>query len=118
MGCRRKNTGALFGGLDVRGGVSRVQGLKKAEEAGGLADAAELDAEGLHLDEQVLHVDDLVPDQRLEEHAHQTHQAVLGDRDTLHTHTRTYTLDMLSTHSCWAVHRWQTDGHPPTRLPS
>ncbi|KAG7277699.1 LOW QUALITY PROTEIN: hypothetical protein CRUP_024519, partial [Coryphaenoides rupestris] len=29
-------------------------GLEEAEEAGGLADAAELDAEGLHLDEQLL----------------------------------------------------------------
>ena len=37
----------------------------------------ELDAERLHLDEQVLHVDDFVADEGLQKHAHQPHQPVL-----------------------------------------
>lgn len=70
----------LFGGFGLGGGLSGVQGLEQAEEAGGFSDAAELDAEGLDLDEEVLHVDDLVSDQRLQEDADQPDQAVLEDR--------------------------------------
>ena len=64
------------------------------EESGGLSDPAELDTEGLQvlsnqrsvftnlyphldLDVELPHVDDLVPDQGLEEHTHQPHQPVL-----------------------------------------
>ena len=67
---------SLFDGL-VLGGLSGVEGLQQPEQSGSFSDAAELDAEGLHLDEQVLDVDDLVPDQRLEEDADQAHQTVL-----------------------------------------
>lgn len=59
-----EGTGSL-GWFGLGRGLAGVQGLQQAEEAGGLADAAELDAEGLDLDEQVLNVDDLVPYQRL-----------------------------------------------------
>ena len=54
-----------------------LQRLEQPEEARRLADPAELDAERLHLDEEVLDVDDLVADQRLQKHAHQSHEAVL-----------------------------------------
>lgn len=57
--------------LDRR--LSVIQRLKETEQTGSLTDSAEFDTERLHLDEQVLHVDDLVPYQRLEEHAHQAH---------------------------------------------
>lgn len=67
----------LFGGLDLGGGFSGVQGLEQSEEAGSFPDAAELDAECLNLDEEVLHVNDLVPYQRLEEDADQPDQTVL-----------------------------------------
>lgn len=62
--------------------VAGVQRLEEAEEAGSFADAAELDAEGLDLDEKVLHVDDLVPDQRLQEDADESHQTVLRRHGT------------------------------------
>lgn len=62
-----------LGGLSLGRGLPGVKGLEEAEEAGSLTDAAELDAEGLDLDKEVLHVDDLVPDQRLQEDAHQPH---------------------------------------------
>lgn len=64
---------ALFGRFDLWGDFSCIQGLEEAEEAGCFPYAAELNAKGLHLDEQVLHVYDLVPDQRLKEHTHQAH---------------------------------------------
>ena len=51
--------------------------LEQAEEVGSLADAGELDAEGLHLQEDVPHRHHMVLDERLEEHAQQAHQAVL-----------------------------------------
>lgn len=73
---------SLFGRFGLGGVFSSVQGLEEAEEAGCLADAAELDAEGLDLDEEVLHVDDFVTDQRLEEDAHQTHQTILNMQET------------------------------------
>lgn len=79
--CAVSLSGALFGGFGLCGVFSCVQGLEEAEEAGGFADAAELDAEGLDLDEQVLDVDDLVSDQGLEEDADQTDQAVLEEKD-------------------------------------
>lgn len=62
--------------------LSGVQRLEEAEEAGGFADAAELDAEGLDLNEKVLHIDDLVPDQRLQEDADEPHQTVLRRHGT------------------------------------
>lgn len=58
-------------------GLAGVQGFQQAEESSGFPDAAELDAEGLDLDEQVLNIDDLVPNQRLEKDADQPDQAVL-----------------------------------------
>lgn len=67
----------LFGGLDLSGVFSSVQGLEQTEEAGGFTDAAELDAECLNLDEEVLHINDLVPYERLEEDADQPDQTVL-----------------------------------------
>jgi hypothetical protein len=54
-----------------------LQRLEEAEEAGGFADAAELDAKGLHFNEQVLDVDDFVPDQALQKDANQADEAVL-----------------------------------------
>lgn len=62
--------GSLFGGFGLGRVLSGVQGLQEAEQAGGFSDAAELDAEGLNLNEEVLNVDDFVSDQRLEEDAH------------------------------------------------
>ena len=43
--------------------LSSLERLEQPEEARRLADVRELDAEGLHLYEEVLHIDDLVPDQ-------------------------------------------------------
>lgn len=74
-----------FGRFGLGGVFSGVQGLEEAEKAGSLADAAELDAEGLNLDEEVLHVDDLVPDQRLQEDADQPDQTVLEEKSTCQT---------------------------------
>lgn len=71
---------ALLGWLGLGWGLARVQGLQQAEESGGFTNAAELDAEGLDLDEQVLDVDDLVSNQRLQEDADQPDQAVLEGR--------------------------------------
>ena len=76
---------SLFGGFGLGGVLAGVQGLQEAEEAGGFADAAELDAKGLNLDEQVLNIDDLVSDQRLEEDADQSDQPILEDRNSVHT---------------------------------
>lgn len=68
---------SLLGWFGLGGVFSGVQGLEEAEEAGSLADAAELDAEGLNLDEEVLNINDLVSDQRLEEDADQPDQTIL-----------------------------------------
>ena len=54
-----------------------LERFEQPKEARRLADVAELNAECLHLDEQVLHVDDLVPDEGLEEYAHKADEAVL-----------------------------------------
>lgn len=72
-----RRVGPLLGRFGLGRRLAGVQRLQQAEESGGLADAAELDAEGLDLDEQVLYVDDLVPDQGLQEDADQPDQAVL-----------------------------------------
>lgn len=69
-----------FGWFDLSGVFSGVQGLEEAEEAGGFADAAELYAESLDLNEEVLNVDDLVSDQGLEEDADETDQTVLEEK--------------------------------------
>lgn len=66
-----------FGRFGFSGVFSGVQSLEEAEEAGGFSDAAELDAESLDLDEEILNVDDLVSDQRLEEDADQADQTIL-----------------------------------------
>lgn len=63
----------LFGRFALRRRLSVIQCLEEAEETSSLAYSAKLDAERLHLDEQVLHIDDLVADQRLKKNAHQTH---------------------------------------------
>ena len=47
------------------------------EQGGSLPYPAELDAEGLNFDEQLLDVDDFVSDEGLKEDAQQTHQPVL-----------------------------------------
>ena len=70
---------ASFGGFGLGGVFSGVQRLEEAEQSGGFADSAELDAEGLNLDEEVLHVDDLVSDQRLKEDADQANQTILKE---------------------------------------
>ena len=61
--------------------VSRLllERLEQPEEPCRLPNSAELDAEGLDFDEKVLNVDDLVSDQRLQEHAHEAHQPVLRE---------------------------------------
>lgn len=71
---------SLLGGFVLSRGLAGVQGFEQAEEAGCFADAAELNAEGLDLNEQVLNVDDLVPDQRLQEDADQPDQTVLEEQ--------------------------------------
>lgn len=88
----------LFGGFSLGGVLSGVQGLEQAEEAGSFADAAELDAEGLNFDEEVLHVDDLVSDQRLKEDADQPDQTVLRKHRQTETEggTRCRTVGMTS----------------------
>lgn len=73
--------GSSFGRFGFRWVFAGVQRLQEAEEAGSFTDAAKLDAEGLDLDEQVLDVDDLVSDQRLEENADQSDQPVLERTD-------------------------------------
>ena len=55
----------------------RFKRLEQSEEARSLSDVRELDAKGLDLDEKRLHVDDPVPNQRLEEHADETHETRL-----------------------------------------
>lgn len=69
-----------FGQFGLSWVFSGVQGLEEAEEAGGFADAAELDAESLDLDEEVLNVDDLVSDERLEEDTDEADQTVLEEK--------------------------------------
>ena len=56
---------------------TRLQPLEQAEERGGLAYAGELDAEALHLQQQLLHADQVVAYEALQEHAHQAHGPVL-----------------------------------------
>lgn len=77
-----------FGRFGLRRVFSSVQSLQEPEEAGGFPDTAELDTEGLDLDEQVLNIDDLVSDQRLEEDADQSDQPVLEHTDTEREGTR------------------------------
>lgn len=57
--------------------MASFQQLQQSEEPGRLADAAVVDAERLHLVQQVAYVDDLVADEGLQEDAHQAHEAVL-----------------------------------------
>ena len=45
-----------------------------------LPDSAELNAEGLHFDEELLNVDDLVTDQRLKKNAKESYQTVLKEK--------------------------------------
>lgn len=59
-----------LGDLSLSRGLPSIKGLEKTKEAGSFTDATELDTEGLDFDEEVLHVDDLVPDQRLQKHTH------------------------------------------------
>mmetsp|Transcript_117469 Transcript_117469/g.230500 ORF Transcript_117469/g.230500 Transcript_117469/m.230500 type:complete len:310 (+) Transcript_117469:125-1054(+) len=54
-----------------------LQRLQETEQRSGLANPRELDTKCLDLDEQVLDVDDLVPDQGLQEHADQPNKSVL-----------------------------------------
>mmetsp|Transcript_35783 Transcript_35783/g.82887 ORF Transcript_35783/g.82887 Transcript_35783/m.82887 type:complete len:226 (+) Transcript_35783:172-849(+) len=54
-----------------------LERLEQPKKPRRLADMAELDAEGLHLDQQVAYVDDLIADERLQEDAHEPHQPVL-----------------------------------------
>merc|ERR1719375_569212 len=71
---------ALPGRFIIRRHLSRLlvlQGLEETKERSCLAYPGELDTKCLHLNEQVLDVDDLVANQRLEEHADQPHQPIL-----------------------------------------
>ena len=43
--------------------------FQETEKPGGFSDTTEFNAKGLHLDKQILHVDDLVPNERLKAHA-------------------------------------------------
>lgn len=82
-----------FGRLALGRHLSVIQSLEEAEESGGFTDPTELDAEGLHLDEQILDINDLVPDEGLEEDAHQTHQTVLQEtQETSAVHHTIITL--------------------------
>ena len=54
-----------------------LQCLEQTKQTGCFADTAELDAESLHLDEEIFDVDDFATNQRLEKHAHQPHQPCL-----------------------------------------
>jgi len=58
--------------------VNLLHRLEQLEEGRGLTDPRERDAEGLDLHVHVGDVDDLVPDEALEEDADQTDQAVLS----------------------------------------
>lgn len=93
-----------LGGLGLGGSLPSVQGLEEAEEASSFTDTAELDAEGLDLDEEVLHIDDLVPDQRLQEDTHQPHQTVL----------RTHTVTRLT--SCFLFQTQQLFHHTDKKI--
>ena len=59
--------------------VSRLllERLEQPEKPCRLPNSAELDTEGLDLDEEILHVDNLVSDQRLQENTDEAHQPVL-----------------------------------------
>lgn len=58
-------------------GVAGLELLQESKQRGGLPDTTELDAERLDLGEQLLHIDDLVPNQGLQKHAYEPYQAVL-----------------------------------------
>lgn len=127
-------TPALLRWLGLGRGLARVQGLQQAEESGGFTDAAELDAEGLDLDEQVLDVDDLVPDQRLKEDADQPDQPVLEGEETAEgsaarlsaagSRTRTWRTCMYLSLICSQVeiqlemYRWMNSGGRSTAVVS
>ena len=50
-----------------------LQGLEQSEETSCFPDPAELDTKGLYFDEQILYIDDLVPDEGLQKDAHKAH---------------------------------------------
>lgn len=52
---------------------------EQPEQTCSFSDARELNAKSLHLQEQILHVNDLVADQRLEEDTHQSHKPRLHE---------------------------------------
>ena len=54
-----------------------LQRFQHSEEGRGLFDSTKLDAECLHLNEQIMNIDDLVADQWLQEDTYQAHQAIL-----------------------------------------
>ena len=59
---------------------SEMRAMILPEERCCLPDSAELNAEGLHFDEELLNVDDLVTDQRLKKNAKKSHQTVLKEK--------------------------------------
>eukprot|EP00983_Pelagomonas_calceolata_P115520 1160209-Pelagomonas_calceolata.AAC.1 len=56
----------------------RSTGPRIPEEFGSFLDPGKVDAEGLHLMEQVSDVDDAVANERMQEDAHQAHQPILN----------------------------------------
>ncbi len=57
-----------------RGNISSLKLLEETKESSSLSNTAELDAKGLHFYKQLLNVDDLVADQRLEKDTQQPYQ--------------------------------------------
>ena len=52
-----------------------LQSFEQTKKSSCFANARELDAEGLYLNKEVLHVNNLIADQRLQEHAHKPHKS-------------------------------------------
>lgn len=67
-------------------------------------DSAKFDAKGLHFDKQIMHIDDLVAYERLQEDAHQTHQAILHVL-VLDIFTRGNAIGDVKMNELW----WQVD---------
>lgn len=73
VGCGRFRMGARFMATENAwlpprrsiGWIHSLERLQKPEESRSLPDVGELDAECLHLNEQILNIDNLVADERL-----------------------------------------------------
>jgi len=59
------------------GNYPSLQGFKKPKQSSCFPNFAELDTKSLHFYKQVLDINDLIPDERLQEYANQANQTIL-----------------------------------------